>query len=133
MMRKDSNRTAGVALMGAALVASILLGGSEVLAVQTGVFAPPDLGQFLLVGQEEGDGDGDGVKETHILRYAAISGDSVFSMTTNGRLWAWSMESPAAEAWDISRNYVIRDSDCDGAFDERYDLAAEFHLPDCLK
>jgi hypothetical protein len=85
------------------------------------------------MGQEDGDGDGDGVKETRILRYGGISGDSVFSMTTKGRLWAWSMESPAAEAWDVRGNYVIRDSDCDGAFDERYSLTEEFQVPDCLK
>jgi hypothetical protein len=28
---------------------------------------------------------------------------------------------------------VIRDSNCDGTFDERYGLDEQFHVPDCLK
>ena len=131
--RRDKASTCPSRPVRTALVAVILIGGMEVAAVEIGEYQAPDLGQFLLLGEEDGDGDGDGVKETHILRYRDIAGDSVFSMTTKGRLWAWSMESQAAEAWDLSSNYVIRDSDCDGAFDERYGLNEEFRVPDCLK
>jgi hypothetical protein len=28
---------------------------------------------------------------------------------------------------------VIRDSNCDGSFDEVYGLDDEFHVPDCVK
>jgi hypothetical protein len=48
----------------------------------------------------------------------AAAGDSVFSMTTKGGLWAWSLASGPAGGTDPSRNYMIRHSDCDGAFDE---------------
>ena len=112
----------------------IALGPTRLAALETGAYQPPDISQFLLVGEENGDGDGDGLKETHILRYRNLAGDSVFSMTTGGRLWAWSLESHgAANEADPGRNYVIRDSDCDGTFDERYRLDEQFHVPDCLK
>jgi len=88
---------------------------------------------FLLISEEDGDGDGDGVKETHIRRYRNLDGDSIFSLTTKGRLWAWSLESVGSPAISGSRDYVIRDSDCDGIFDQRYALNEEFHVPDCLK
>ena len=102
-------------------------------AMETGVYRPPEMGKFLLISEEDGDGDGDGVEETHILRYRNLEGDSIFSMTTKGRLWAWSLESVGSAAVSGPGNYVIRDSDCDGTFDERYALNEEFHLPDCLK
>ncbi|MGE5154943.1 MAG: hypothetical protein ACM3ST_13125 [Bdellovibrio bacteriovorus] len=91
------------------------------------------MSKFLLISEEDGDGDDDGVKETHILRYRNLDGDSIFSMTTKGRLWAWSLESVGSPALSGSGNYVIRDSDCDGIFDERYGLDEEFRVPDCLK
>ena len=34
---------------------------------------------------------------------------------------------------NLERNFVIRDSDCDGSFDERYSLDEQFYVPDCLK
>ena len=102
-------------------------------AVGPADYPPPDVRKFLIVGEEDGDGDGDGVRETHIVRYRNVAGDSVFSMTTAGRLWAWSLESQGApDAADPTRNYVIRDSDCDGRFDERYGLDDEFRVPECL-
>lgn len=120
------------------LVAGLALGlagmGAQVHAMETGVYQAPDISKFLLVGEEDGDGDGDGAKETRILRYRNVAGDGVFSMTTKDRLWAWSLESHSgAGGTDPKRNYVIRDSDCDGGFDERYSLDEEFHVPDCLK
>ena len=53
------------------------------------------------------------------------------SLTTRGHLWAWSLD--ARENESALSNYVIRDSDCDGVFDEVYGLEDEFHVPDCLK
>ena len=116
-----------------ALVLLILAGGAGIAAAQGGAHRVPDLAGFLLYAEEEADGDGDGTKETHIVRYRNSAGDSVFSMTTKGRLWAWSLESGPAGGTDPSRNYVIRDSDCDGAFDELYGLSDQFQVPDCLK
>jgi hypothetical protein len=112
---------------------ALAVGAGQACAMETGTYQPPDLSKFLLISEEDGDGDGDGVKETHILRYRNLEGDSIFSMTTKGRLWAWSLESVANPAVSGPGNYVIRDSDCDGTFDERYALTEEFHLPDCLK
>ncbi len=101
--------------------------------MEKGTFQPPDLSKFLLINAEDGDGDGDGVKETHIVHYQNIAGDKLFSMTTKGRLWAWSMKTPGEASRDSAWNYVIRDSNCDGTFDEKYRLDEEFHVPDCLK
>jgi len=119
-----------VVLMGGVL--SLALGTGQVLAMEQGVYQPPDMTEFLLISEENGDGDGDGVKETHILRYRNLAGDSIFSMTTKGRLWAWSLESVDGPGGADGRNYVIRDSDCDGTYDERYGLDEQFLLPDCL-
>lgn len=85
------------------------------------------------MAESDADGDGDGVKETHVRRYKNLAGDKVFSMTTGGRVWAWSLESHAGDAKDLTLNYVIRDGDCDGVFEERFGLDAEFQVPDCLK
>jgi hypothetical protein len=117
----------------AALVLVFLSAGAGVATAQSGLHQPPDLAGFLLVGEEDADGDGDGVNETHVRRYRNTAGDSIFSMTTSGRLWAWSLESGTEGDTDPVRNYVLRDSDCDGSFDELYGLSDEFHLPDCLK
>ncbi len=116
-----------------ALVLVFLSAGAGVAAAQGGAHQPPDLGGFLLIGEEDADGDGDGVNETHVRRYRNTAGDSIFSMTTNGRLWAWSLESGTEGDTDPVRNYVLRDSDCDGSFDELYGLSDEFRLPDCLR
>jgi len=93
-------------------------------------FTPPALDGFILHSEREGDGDGDGVNETHIMQYVNTQGDSLFSMTTKGRLWAWSLDTHDSSSGPD--NYVIRDSDCDGSFDEVYGLDEEFHLPDCV-
>ena len=52
-------------------------------------------------------------------------------MTTNGRLWAWSLETKG-ESTSGPQNYVIRDSDCDGTFDEVYGLDEQYYLPECV-
>ena len=52
-------------------------------------------------------------------------------MTTRDRLWAWSLNTRDNDSG--VRNYVIRDSNCDGVFDEVYGLDDEYHVPDCLK
>jgi hypothetical protein len=104
--------------------------GTAQLAVASD-FTPPDMEGFSLHDERDADGDGDGVDETHILHYLSQTGDSLVSMTTHGRVWAWSLDTLDSEMGP--ENYVIRDSDCDGTFDEVYSLDDEFHVPDCLK
>ena len=98
---------------------------------QAAQFTPPDLEGFNLHDERDADGDGDGNNETRIGQYLNSNGDSVASFTSNQRVWAWSLDTRDDEAGP--RNYVIRDSDCDGIFDEVYGLDDEFHVPDCLK
>jgi len=111
----------------------LALCNTDAAAIETGIYQPPDLSRFLLISGEDADGDGDGIKETHVVHYQDIAGDKIFSMTTKDKLWAWSMETPGEENAESSWNYVIRDSDCDGVFDEKYQLDEEFQVPDCLK
>lgn len=96
-----------------------------------GQFTPPDLTGFKSHSEREADGDGDGVNETLIVQYLNDNGDSIVSMTTKGSLWAWSLETRGNDS--SVHNYVIRDSDCDGVFDEVYSLDDQFYVPDCLK
>jgi len=94
-------------------------------------FDPPKLDGFNLHAESDGDGDGDGKNETHIKQYFNASGDSIISMTIKGQVWAWSLNTRDNDI-GVS-NYVIRDSNCDGVFNEVYGLDEEFHVPDCLK
>ena len=115
---------------------SLLVAGLMLLLLQSGVatagqYAAPDLDGFKLHHERDADGDDDGVKETHIKQYLSQQGDSIVSMTTRDRLWAWSMNTNNNDS--AVNNYVIRDSNCDGVFDEVYSLDDEFNVPDCLK
>lgn len=112
-------------------IACIVVLGAVTQIAAAGQFAPPDLAGFNLHGERKADGDGDGVDETLIVQYRNSQGDSIVSMSTGGRLWAWSLETRGNDASVL--NYVIRDSDCDGLFDEVYSLNDKFHIPDCLK
>ena len=100
-------------------------------AVLAGNFKPPSLDGFNLLNQREADGDGDGVNETLVVQYLNGTGDSIVSMTTGGRLWAWSINTRGNESGE--KNFVIRDSNCDGIFDEVYSLDDQFHVPACVK
>jgi hypothetical protein len=115
----------------ALMLALIVTGGMAVTAVAS-QFSPPSLEGFARTDQHDADGDGDGVKETRIQNYSNAAGDSIFSMTTKGRVWAWSLET-RGESTAGPQNYVIRDSNCDGVFDEVYSLDDKFYVPDCLK
>lgn len=100
-------------------------------SVPAAPFEPPSMDGFSLYSQRDTDGDGDGVKETHITQYHNAAGDSLVSLSSKGRIWAWSLETRDNEA--SNHNYVIRDSNCDGQFDEVYGLDDKFYLPECLK
>jgi hypothetical protein len=101
--------------------------------IEKGVFFRPELPDYQLHNEYDDDGDGDGVKETHVRRYINSVGDSAFSLTTHETLWAWSLDTKGDDDSDIHKNYVIRDSNCDKVFDERYSLDAQFHVPACLE
>ena len=94
-------------------------------------FTPPELDGFNLHDERDADGDGDGKNETRVGQYLNANGDSIVSFTTNNKLWAWSLNTRDDETGTL--NYVIRDSDCDGIFDEVYGLDDEFHVPDCTR
>lgn len=114
----------------AALMVSVFTNGPAV-AVEMGDYKVPSLDGYTVTREESGDGDGDGLKETHIVHYHNEAGDRIFSMTTKGKLWAWSQQSQASVESD--HNYVIRDNNCDGIFEQRYSLDEDFHVPDCLQ
>ena len=94
-------------------------------------FTPPDLEGFNLHDERDADGDGDGKNETTLGQYLNPNGDSIVSFTSNGKVWAWSLDTRDSDTGP--QNYVIRDSDCDGTFDEVYGLDDEFNVPDCVK
>lgn len=94
-------------------------------------FTSPDLEGFTLHRENDADGDGDKVNETHLRHYLNDNGDSLVSMSIKGVVWAWSLDTRDNESG--VHNYVIRDSNCDGVFDEVYSLDDKFYIPDCLK
>jgi len=117
-------------LVAAIITCAAMIPGMARLAAASD-FKPPDMEGFSLHDERDADGDGDGVNETHIMHYLSLSGDSIVSMTTQGRIWAWSLDTNGDDSG--TKNYVIRDSNCDGMFDEVYGLDDEFHVPDCLE
>ena len=114
------------------LLVGILDFGGAMGTANATQFSPPNLDGYSLTNEHDADGDGDGVKETHVQQYYNTAGDSIYSMTTNGHVWAWSLETKD-QTTSGPHNYVIRDSDCDGVFDEVYGLDDKYYLPDCVK
>jgi hypothetical protein len=109
----------------------LLMLAEAATAVEDGFFRGPGMEGFVKVQVYEADGDGDGEKETLVRRFRNLAGDRMFTMTTGEKLWAWSLDS--ADKNGIESDYVLRDSDCDGRFDQRYSLDDEFTPPDCVK
>jgi hypothetical protein len=109
-----------------------VLGAGSALAVETGVFMGPGMEGFVRIQEYQGDGNADGADETTIRRFKNVAGDRMFTMTARDHLWAWSVDAVGDDDSDLNRNYVLRDSDCDGRFDERYRLDEGFSLPECL-
>ena len=118
-------------LPGLVMLATVVTLYPQAGTAAKGQFDAPDMEGYQLHDERDADGDGDGVNETHIKHYLSQSGDSIASMTTNDRLWAWSLDTRDNESG--TKNYVIRDSNCDGTFDEVYSLDDEFHVPDCAR
>jgi hypothetical protein len=110
--------------------------GSHAMATQAmerGTFRPPNRHGYSYDHAWDVASDGNDVKKTHFVLYKNAAGDSIFSATTNGHLWAWSLETHGSDHSDHHRNYVIRDSHCNGIFDETYALDEKFYVPDCAK
>ena len=103
----------------------------QIQAASPSSFTPPDLEGFNLHRENDADGDGDNIDETHIKHYLNSNGDSLVSMSSKGMVWAWSLNTNNNDS--AVRNYVIRDSNCDGIFDEVYNLDEDFHVPECVK
>ena len=121
-----------LALMPRAALAAFFIACSAVaLPAAADRFEAPSLDGFNMHNEREADGDGDGVNETHLMHYLNQNGDSLVSFSTKGVVWAWSLNTRDSETGD--KNYVMRDSDCDGVFDEVYSLDEEFHVPECMK
>ena len=115
------------------LIVVLLLSAAPSIAVETGLFTAPEMEGFVKIQELDGDGNDDGVKETRIRRFRNVNGDRMFTMTAKDQLWAWSVDAVDDDDSQINRNYVLRDSDCDGSFDERYRLDEGFNLPACLE
>ena len=128
MNAKNERYTPRIPLLTVILIVSLT---GMLQMAQAAPFTPPDLEGFKLHDERDADGDDDGNNETRLGQYLNPNGDSVVSFTSNQRVWAWSLDTRDDEAGP--RNYVIRDSNCDGIFDEVYGLDDEFHVPDCVK
>jgi hypothetical protein len=115
------------------LIVVLLLVAVPGMAMETGFFRGPGMEGFVKISEHEGDGNADGTNETTIRRFRNVNGDRMFTMTAKDQLWAWSVDAVGDDDSEINRNYVLRDSDCDGRFDERYRLDEGFSLPDCLE
>ena len=128
MNAKNERYTPRIPLLTVILIVSLT---GMLQMAQAAPFTPPDLEGFKLHDERDADGDDDGNNETRLGQYLNSNGDSVVSFTSNQRVWAWSLDTRDDEAGP--RNYVIRDSNCDGIFDEVYGLDDEFHVPACVK
>jgi len=118
------------------LVTSLFIfccGVQQLSAAESGSFAAPDMEGFVKIQEYHADGDENGVKETLVRRFKNLSGDRMFTMTTKENLWSSSLDTAGDDDSQVEKNYVLRDSDCDGSFDERYTLDEQFRLPECLK
>ncbi|MBM4271802.1 MAG: hypothetical protein FJ139_06590 [Deltaproteobacteria bacterium] len=103
--------------------------------MEKGVFPPPSLEGYTKSNEWDHDVDKDGIKESHIIKYTNSAGDTILKTSTRGTDWLWLKKTQDynSNQPDITKGYVIRDSNCDGKFDEKYSLSESFDLPACLK
>ena len=101
-------------------------------AYDTGSFPEPALAGFHLerVKHLDKDAEADGEQETAIEILKGADNSYLMRYTTNGVTWAWGFMGDFDAGPDNTElNYAIRDSDGDGQFDQRYDGAEEFFVP----
>lgn len=98
-------------------------------------YEKPSLDGYDYVGSMPYDADDDGVKESSLTMYKNSQGDKIFKTKTNGEVWTWAKKSHnySQDKNDITKNYAIVDSDCDGVFDTKYDTTTNIDFPSCLK
>lgn len=111
----------------------LALANTSLLAAETGVFQPPSLDGYTKDREFDVDVNEDGINETHVVKYVNTAQDIIYKYTTNGKTWAWGAGVNSGDKSDITKNYAVRDSNCDGKFDEKYTRTEEFYLPSCLK
>lgn len=85
---------------------------------------------FKTSGYLDKDKEKDGVKETLLEIWEDSKGNHINKYITNGITWAYCTVSNPK---DPSRDHVIRDPNCDGKFEEKYDPYELFYLPNCAK
>lgn len=123
-------------IAGTTLAVILLLTSASGLAFEMGVFEPPSLDGYSLVEEKLLDKDEvkDGIKETRLEKYQSRSGEKIGKYVTGGKNWAWAVAPNRKDVCHYPDNYVIRDSDGDGVFDERYRFCGEeFWLPTWTK
>lgn len=119
-------------IAGTTLAVILLLTSASGLAFEMGVFEPPSLDGYSLVEEKLLDKDEvkDGTKETRLEKYQSRSGEKIGKYVTGGKNWAWAVAPNRKDVCHYPDNYVIRDSDGDGVFDEQYRFCGEeFWLP----
>jgi len=103
-------------------------------AMEKGVFKPPSLEGYTLVQTKQLDKDKvkDGIKETTLEIYGNAIGQYIGKYTCNGIIWEWGVKANNNND-DTINNYILRDSDGDGIFDERYGGNETTYVPDWVK
>jgi hypothetical protein len=86
------------------------------------IFQPPDLNDYQL--SKEWDDNSVWIKDTHVMKYTNRKGDKIYRYSTNKHVWGWTVVLSNAKetGHDLTKNYKIRDSKCNGKFDEKYSL-----------
>jgi len=113
----------------------VLCTTSFVTAFEKEVFQPPSLEGYVLDNAAYLDKDKiiDGIHETLGEVFKNSEGKVIVRLSTDRKTWAWGIFGNPSDRTDIINNYVIRDSNGDGIFDEKYPANEQFFLPDWVK
>ena len=119
----------------AAIVMGAILMGFSAYAKEVENFKKPSLDGFWHYGDVSVDKDKDGVKESVISFYKNSQGDKILKTRTNNQIWKWGEKSHnyPQDKDNITKNYIIIDTDCDGKFDAKHNLESVDSIPSCLK
>jgi hypothetical protein len=85
-------------------------------------FQSPNLKDYQL--SKEWDDNSVWNKDTHVKMYRNENGDRVYGFLTNNQVWGWRvvLSNVKETGHDLTKNYKIRDSNCNGTFDEKYSI-----------
>ena len=114
---------------------ALRFGVPDAHAYEEGVYQPPSLEGYHFDKAKKFDKDWpeDGIKETLVERFLNSKGQGILKYTTKGKTWAWGIMGNPSDRNDTTNNFLIRDSDGDGSYDEKYLGNEGFSLPDYLK